>query len=288
MSKKKNKPMPGQIYAAEFPNKYWCALGVLSVVGNSYLVYTTAYYDLVPPEIEDARLSHFYYSYDLYTNGLIPTIYWIDGKPGEGYKLIGEVNLKEKSDIKESNMYRGIWKSFLPIHLMKDKEKLAENVYKEEPTVLEADYFEELGEKTFWSLIDLIDTNQENPMEVLICHLEKMSIERIYAFEETLSHKLFLLDRPEHAGVDGESEEYLSPDAFLYARCAVITEGQHYFDQVVKEAAEIDLEWDAEELLEVASEAYSRKTEETFEYVSRFDYETYSNTSAWEKRNNQK
>ena len=283
MSNKMKKPVPGQVYTAQFPNHYWFALVVLNVVENSYLVYTTSYYSKIPPEIEDPCLSQFYYGYDLHLKRPEPSIYWIDGKPGDNYKLIGEIDLKGKNEIKKSNWYSGIWKQFFPSDLMRDKQKESEIVYKQEPTVLEGNYSEELDEKTFWSLIDLIDMDQEDPMEALICHLEKLPVETIYAFEETLSHKLFLLDRPEHAGVDGESKECLSPDAFLYARCAVITEGQHYFDQVVKEAAEIDLEWDAEELLEVASEAYSRKTGETFEYVSRFDYETYSNTSAWEK-----
>lgn len=50
----------------------------------------------------------------------------------------------------------------------------------------------------------------------------------------------------------------------------------------MKNATAINMEWDAEELLEVASEAYSKKTGELFDYASSYDYETFSNRLAWE------
>lgn len=117
-------------------------------------------------------------------------------------------------------------------------------------------------------------------MRALIKKLRESSVEVIYSFEETLSHKLYLLDTPEHAG---QSEDYLSPDAFLYARCAVVAKGRELYEDVIQNSLPIDLEGDAEELLEVSSEAYEEKTDESFDYVSTYDYETFSNESEWKK-----
>jgi hypothetical protein len=280
LSKKKLAPKVGEVYAAVFPNEYWFALVILDedVTDKSYLVYTTAYYDLKPPSVEDPRLTEFFYSKDVYSDGKKPSIYWISGKPDESYHLIGEIDLQEKSDIKASAYHHGKWKSYIPRELLREKDPSAiSKITQTKPSKHQAD---ELPDEMFWSLIELIDMRKKNPMRGLIEKLKESPVEIIYSFEETLSHKLFQLDTPEHAG---QSEEYLSPDVFLYARCAVVANGRDFYEMVLKNASPIDLEDDAEELLEVASEAYEKKTDEPFDYVSTYDYETYSNKSAWEK-----
>lgn len=285
MNKKKPIPKPGEVYAAKLPNEYWSALVVLHKIEKSYLVYATAYYELIPPTLEDTRLTQFHYREDIYSKDRKPAMYWLDGKPGADFHLIGSIDLKEKSEIKESNTYAGIWKNYLPSHIMWEKERDA-GVFQEKIQSFEqADpeaVVEELEDDVFWNLIDLIDWKKRNPMNPLINRLKKDTEEVIFAFEETLSHKLFLLDTPAHAGIPDQPETYLSVDAFLYARCAVVAKGRDCFNQTVKNATAINMEWDAEELLEVASEAYSKKTGEPFDYASSYDYETYSNKLAWE------
>ena len=276
LSKKKRAPKIGEVYATKFPNEYWCALVVLNVIENSYLVYTTAYYDLKPPSADDPSLTEFYYSKDWYSDGTKPTIYWIDGKPDERYHLIGEIDLQEKSDIKESAYYYGIWKTYTPQEVMWEKDP--STIPKAIETKPSEHQVDELPDDMFWDFIKLIDMRKKNPMRGLIKKLKESPIDVIYSFEETLSHKLFQLDTPEHAG---QSEEYLSPDVFLYARCAVVAKGRDFYETVIKNSSPIDLEEDAEELLEVASEAYEKKTDEPFDYVSTYDYETFSNKSAW-------
>lgn len=285
MSKKKPIPIPGEVYAAKLPNEYWTALVVLHKIEKSYLVYVTTYYELIPPTLDDTRLTQFHFRMDLYSEDRKPAIYWLDGKPGADFHLIGSIDLKEKSEIKESNTYAGIWKTYLPSHIMWEKEREAgvfqEKIHSFEQADSEA-VVVELEDEVFWNLIDLIDWKKRNPMNPLIRRLKKDTEETIFAFEETLSHKLFLLDTPAHAGITDQPEACLSVDAFLYARCAVIAKGKDCFSQTVKNATAINMEWNAEELLEVASEAYSKKTGEPFDYSSSYDYETYSNRLAWE------
>lgn len=103
MNKKKPFPKPGEVYAAKLPNEYWSALVVLHKIEKSYLVYATAYYELISPTLEDMRLTQFYYEKDLYSEGRKPSIYWLDGKPSADFHLLGSIDLKEKSMIKESN-----------------------------------------------------------------------------------------------------------------------------------------------------------------------------------------
>lgn len=285
MSKKKPIPKPGEVYAAKLPNEYWTALVVLHEIEKSYLVYATAYYELIPPALEDTRLTQFHYWKDIYSEERKSSIYWLDGKPGADFHLIGSIDLKEKSEIKESNTYAGIWKTYLPSHIMWEKEREA-GVFQEEIQSFEQADLEtvvvELEDGVFWNLIALIDWKKRNPMNPLISRLKKDTEETIFAFEETLSHKLFLLDTPAHAGITDQPETYLSADAFLYARCAVVAKGKDFFNQTVKSSTAINLEWDVEELLEVAREAYIKKTGEPFDYASSYDYETYSNRLAWE------
>ncbi|MCJ1908993.1 DUF4240 domain-containing protein [Planococcus ruber] len=287
MQKTNRAPKPGEVYIAKLPNGYWSALVVLHKIERSYLVYAAAYYELIPPALEDVCLTEFYYEKDLYSEGLKPSIYWLDGKPSGDFLLLGSIDLEEKSEIKESNIYAGIWKNYLPSHIMWEKEREA-GVFQEKIQSFEQANSEavvvELEDDVFWNLIDLIDWKKRHPMNPLISRLKKGTEEMIFAFEETLGHKLFLLDAPAHAGITDQPDTYLSVDAFLYARCAVVAKGKDCFNQTVKNAAAINMEWDAEELLEVASEAYSKKTGEPFDYASSYDYETYSNRLAWESK----
>lgn len=174
------------------------------------------------------------YRKDIYSEGRKPAMYWLDGKPGEDFHLIGSIDLKEKNKIKESNTYAGIWKNYLPSHIMWEKEREAGIFHEKIPTFEQADsgaVVAELEDDVFWNLIDLIDWKKRNPMNKLISRLKKDTEEMIFAFEETLSHKLFLLDTPAHAGIPNQPETYLSVDTFLYARCAVVAKGKDCFNQ---------------------------------------------------------
>lgn len=279
MAKKIPKPKSGDVWATQFPNGYWCAVVVLNSDRTSYVVYTSAYYDLEPPRIDDARLKEFYYEDDYYSDGKRESIYWVSGKPDDSYHLVGEIDLEEKSEITESNWYYGVWKGLKPQQLMWEMDPSTKVFPEEVKSKAPEHHVDELSDDVFWNFIELIDLKKKNSMRALIKALKESSVETIYSFEETLSHKLYKLDTPEHAG---QSEDYLSPDVFLYARCAVIAQGRSFYETTLKNALPIDLDGDAEELLEVAGEAYEKKTKDFFDFVSTYDYETFSNKEAWQ------
>lgn len=138
-----------------------------------------------------------------------------------------------------------------------------------------------LNDRDFWRFIAVMKKYPRFiKTKMLISKLSKQPEEVILGFEETLSYKLFLLDTPQHAYADNENE-YLSPDLFLYARCAVVARGKKYYDMILNDPGRFDMELDFEELLEVAPEAFEKKTKEEFHCLTKYDYETYSNEQAW-------
>lgn len=138
-----------------------------------------------------------------------------------------------------------------------------------------------------WSLIDLLDWQQNTVEEIvapLVAGLQKGPISDIYRFNDWLSEKLYLLDTPAHAEAYLEGDDYLSVDDFLYARCAIVAEGQEIFEAILANPAEMSAEVTFEPLLYVAYQAYELKTGEEMVYIPLYNYETYGNRSAWGKK----
>ncbi|MCY7329170.1 MAG: DUF4240 domain-containing protein, partial [Saprospiraceae bacterium] len=142
----------------------------------------------------------------------------------------------------------------------------------------------------FWNTIGLLDwTNEEedaNVMELVIDYLSRQPLAHIYRFSDILSEKLWQLDTRAHAQIfldDPEEEGYLSSDDFLYTRCAVVANGQAYYEKILHHPAQMPIDLTFESLLYVAMTAYKRKTGKDFVAASAFNYETYSNKKGWSK-----
>lgn len=147
-----------------------------------------------------------------------------------------------------------------------------------------------LDDKVFWEIIGALDWNEEGDDEKVllpaVTKLSKLKVSEIKQFEETLSFKLFQLDTKEHAKNIGESsfdekENYISVDAFLYARCAAVANGENFYNNVLNHPAEMPKDIEFEALLSLASTAYEFKTENEFDYYPGVSYETYSNEKGW-------
>lgn len=78
-----------------------------------------------------------------------------------------------------------------------------------------------------------------------------------------------------------KDNSHFSDDWFLYVRCVVVANGRDYYYEVMNnpKAMAKDLEFEA--LLYVAKEAYETKNDDEFDYVSEYDYETFSNEEKW-------
>ena len=139
-----------------------------------------------------------------------------------------------------------------------------------------------------WALIGRLDWIQEDAGDNLVIAplldaLSELPIRNIYQFADWLSEMLWNLDTRAHAQVFLEEDEYLSVDDFLYARCAVVANGQDFYQQVLETPADMPTDVTFEALLYVPQEAFQKKTGEKMVYVPLFNYETYSNKEGWGK-----
>jgi hypothetical protein len=142
------------------------------------------------------------------------------------------------------------------------------------------------SEADFWGIIALFDWNKAEPEEIMapaIQALAGMPVVNIYLFADKLAEKLYQLDTRLHgeAYLKSEGGDYLSVDDFLYVRCAVVAEGQAYFETVLQNPDELSSDISFEPLLNLPDQAYEVKTGRAFNYFPTLSYETYSNKNAW-------
>ena len=145
-----------------------------------------------------------------------------------------------------------------------------------------------MTEATFWLFISLLNWNMlgddDAVVEPLVADLAQKTHEEIRAFEDILASKLHQLDTEAHAREIGDGAYgagYFSVDWFLYARCAVVASGRATYETVRNNPSAFPRDREFEALLNVASDAYERKTGETFDYTPRVSYETFSNRAGW-------
>lgn len=138
----------------------------------------------------------------------------------------------------------------------------------------------------FWNIINHLDWSHTDSSAILtpsVTYLATQPIAHIYLFEDKLAEKLQQLDTPQHAQtyLAHEEDDYLSVDDFLYQRCAVVAEGQSFFERVKNNPSEFPQQLSFEPLLNLASKAYYQKTNRTFHYHAAISYKTYGNKNAW-------
>jgi len=146
-----------------------------------------------------------------------------------------------------------------------------------------------MGENQFWKIVALFNWNEEYDdkiVEPAIKHLAKLKVSDIKQFQENLTYKLYCLDTKEHAKNIGdasynETDDYVSVDFFLYARCKAVANGQIFYDTVLKDPTQMPKDEDFEVLLGVSGTAYELKTKKELDYSTGCDYETYSNKEGW-------
>ena len=146
-----------------------------------------------------------------------------------------------------------------------------------------------LGETGFWGIISKLDWNKVGNdaavLEPAVDFLSRQPLSHVYQFVDQLAEKLHRLDTKAHAQVfldDDEDEGYLSPDDFLYARCAVVASGETAFKAVLAEPAKMPTELTFEPLLHLANAAYRCKTGKDATLKPAISYETYSNRNGWQ------
>lgn len=147
-----------------------------------------------------------------------------------------------------------------------------------------------MDENEFWNIISMFDWKYEGDddkvLKRAINYLAKKSNEHIYKFHDILSKLLYDLDGIEYAKNIGEDsyideDSDFSADWFLYARCVVVANGSDFYYEVLNNPKEMPEDTEFEALLYVAPEAYEKKNDDEFDYISQYDFETFSNKEKW-------
>ena len=146
-----------------------------------------------------------------------------------------------------------------------------------------------LSEDEFWKIIALLDWKKRKATTIMaaaINHLSKLSVEKIKAFDDILSEKLYQLDGQQYAENTGQNAykgegQPFSVDSFLYARCMAVAKGKATYESIITDATKMIKDDSFEALLSLASKAYQKKTGETYEHIPAYIYETFANTKGW-------
>jgi len=148
-----------------------------------------------------------------------------------------------------------------------------------------------MNNETFWQILGLFNWrkqgNDDAVIEPAVKILAQFKVAEIYKFYDILNQKLFALDTKAHAKEIGseaynEEDKYLSADWFLYSRCACLTNGEGYYENVLKNPAAFPKDMEFETLITVARVAYELKTGKEWDYYNaEFSYETFSNEAGW-------
>ena len=146
-----------------------------------------------------------------------------------------------------------------------------------------------MTEAGFWTIVAMLNwaaTGDDDAVAVpAVTELAKYEIEEIHEFQSILARKLYALDTRAHAEQIGEyayrEGEGFSVDWFLYARCAVVANGEQLYTRVLENPPEFPMDIEFESLLYLAPEAYERKTGAEYNHVAEPSYETFSNVEGW-------
>jgi hypothetical protein len=147
-----------------------------------------------------------------------------------------------------------------------------------------------LSEAHFWAIIDKLNwENEENNdavVEPAIAYLASQPVRHIFDFADLLSEKLYALDTRIYAQNIGEDawtpNRYFSVDNFLYARCCVVANGKNVFQEILINPLLMPKDKTFEDILYIASIAFTRKMSKKYNYSPTFPIETYSNKEGWQ------
>ncbi len=148
-----------------------------------------------------------------------------------------------------------------------------------------------MPESRFWEIMAMLDWNRADHAEVLkpaTQALSKCSTAEITAFHDLLHEKLYALDGHAFAArlgsnrYDETGKRSFSVDDFLYSRCAVVANGQAFFEAVLQNPRKMPKEYTFESLLYLPERAWELKTgRDDYSYSPDTWAETFSNPDGW-------
>ncbi|MEH6944479.1 DUF4240 domain-containing protein [Bacillus sp. JJ722] len=277
----------GDVFALNLPNGEFGAVRVLNKSDKAHLLATTPYMEPELPSIDNEILGEILVENRFYCNNSRALI-WVDGSAPENFIYIGNIPLTKKEKKIHWNSFGEQWndscgvEAYLEWRWENDRDNFVKEIETGGNTATinnsnNKKTSQMMKDETFWSIISQLDFNAEcddDIIEPAIERLANLSIQDIKQFEEALAYKLYLLDTKKHAQMscNEQSPDYLSADLFLYIRCSVINKGKEFFEETLKNPSNMPNDEDFEPLLSIASEAYTRKTGNEFDYITEYDY----------------
>jgi len=307
----------GDIFITKLDRNFFGAFRVIKTKGKFdfsdyefFLISITSFIDTKKPEINDIRL----------TQPLIERRFFFNNKPNiniysgkiieKNFEFLGNIPLTEKEEKLKIKIGDGTDGGFPLCGAIQKEfgfEAFLEWRWKNENKLVLAEHEEQkkraeelrrnivmkpkamMDDNQFWDIISLFNWNEvddDKIVEPVIKHLSKLKVADIKQFQENLTNKLYCLDTKEHAknigdGSYNETDDYVSVDFFLYARCKAVANGQIFYDTVLKDPTQMPKDEDFEVLLGVSGTAYELKTKKELDYSTGCDYETYSNKEGW-------
>lgn len=294
-------PEEGDVYDVVFPDGMHAAAIVLRVFDNSAVFGMLDYYGDAPAGLESDGLRRLYRMRRAGFSGWNLVLHCSLDEPEGAY--LGRVDgLEEDYEVVErgDNLGRfrhmmgggaywdrlrrsdperaeAEWKKRIEALRQQDLARRRARAAKKGPGRL-------MNDDRFWALLGPGDDWFEDPegaADACVERLAACTAKQILLFEKTLTYRLFQLDTKAHAETFA-GRGYLSPDAFLYARCGVVASGSSTFERVLANPSEFPRELDLEELLDVARRAYEAVTGEDLEPTWELSYETGSNVVGWD------
>ncbi|MEM1001803.1 MAG: DUF4240 domain-containing protein [Bacteroidota bacterium] len=141
-----------------------------------------------------------------------------------------------------------------------------------------------MGEATFWEIIHHLawekagdNTAVLKPAAALLMQYSKADI---FAFHDLLSEKLYHLDGQQFVE-NASTEEAISADLFLYARCFVVASGKAVYYQTLNNPSLFPKNLFFDELLYLPESAWQLKTNQSYTHLPKHMYETGFNQEGW-------
>lgn len=138
----------------------------------------------------------------------------------------------------------------------------------------------------FWNLVSASTAGEDEAVAALTARLRALSNDELGSFQERLSRVLYSLDLERlSAGMEraiGEDASYVSPDDFLYRRCAAVLRGKAHVDALLGGTATLTDDW-AEGLLYAAEDVWAERHDDLGVFwQTSVSYESFSNSAGWQ------
>lgn len=224
-------------------------------------------------------------------------IAWYTGSPPEGFVYLGRIASGDELALDPKGRYGGEWGAHRASDVIFEEAARRGKLTTIGPSAQERAESGEVDDVAgpvdtvaFWQAIRLIEwdaPDDEGKIAPILDKLASTSAAGIGGFHNTLCSLLYQLDTElcaRRIGSYSYGKPGFAPDHFLDVRCAVVANGQIFYESVLADPSRMPSDIEFESLLSVAGDAYLRKTGRPANFLTDKQPETFSNRAGWSSR----